>query len=443
MIKKFITLILLLLINVVHAQSYATSQYNNTSNEISSELSLSISNWLNLELYSSVNIINDYFSSINSDQQLSFVPKNQSAKSQNIIIYDVKIDNGQLIVSLKNNEDGISNDSFPISLTKDINFQKNIRFELRELLYATILDDENLLNFLSFKEQIESDENLENYFSSFSKELTVDNGKFDMPSILESNHNIVYFVKSVDSPESLTLNHDKILFESNILDKVTLQIGYFFKTEDSYIELFEQNLTVNIKDELPKAYDVRFNESSELKEYIITLNGKDDKMINEYIIVDYPDKGTLKPLGSKDFPKYVYVPYDWHVNRSDTEKITINDSFTYNVKDSKNQTNRFPGQVTINISYNNLNYKPSFLPGRKSKSSSGRTLPESKTKDTSVKSSDKDSGGNLLTIIGGLLLVVLLLAGGGDDDSGNGGSGNGGSGNGGSGGDIDIDIGLP
>ena len=39
-----------------------------------------------------------------------------------------------------------------------------------------------------------------------------------MPSILESNHNIVYFVKSVDSPESLTLNHDKILFESNILD---------------------------------------------------------------------------------------------------------------------------------------------------------------------------------------------------------------------------------
>ena len=75
MIKKFITLILLLLINVVHAQSYATSQYNNTSNEISSELSLSISNWLNLELYSSVNIINDYFSRINSDQQLFFVPK--------------------------------------------------------------------------------------------------------------------------------------------------------------------------------------------------------------------------------------------------------------------------------------------------------------------------------------------------------------------------------
>ena len=154
MIKKFITLILLLLINVVHAQSYATSQYNNTSNEISSELSLSISNWLNLELYSSVNIINDYFSSINSDQQLSFVPKNQSAKSQNIIIYDVKIDNGQLIVSLKNNKDGISNDSFPISLTKDINFQKNIRFELRELLYATILDDENLLNFYLLKNKL-------------------------------------------------------------------------------------------------------------------------------------------------------------------------------------------------------------------------------------------------------------------------------------------------
>ena len=76
------------------------------------------------------------------------------------------------------------------------------------------------------------------------------------------------------------MNHDSIFIDSDVAEKVNVQIGYFFKTQDKYQEIFAQNLVVNIIDEIPKAYNVNFFNSKNLKEYVILLNGIDYKEIS-------------------------------------------------------------------------------------------------------------------------------------------------------------------
>ena len=229
------------------------------------------------------------------------------------------------------------------------------------------------------------------------------------------------------------MNHDSIFVDSDVAEKVNVQIGYFFKTQDKYQEIFAQNLVVNIIDEIPKAYNVNFFNSKNLKEYVILLNGIDDKEISEYIIVDYPKSGSLYSFGEKDSKKYVYEPYErFRQSISEEKTIIIEDSFSYNVKDSKGQINRSPGIVKIKINFINPNYRPDGNKIARSYSSNdsrkGRNVSEN---------SSKNDGINLIQIIGGLLLVVILLAaaGGGGDDSSGGSSG-------GSGG-IGIGIDLP
>ena len=439
MFKNLKIALVCLLISLAYPQSYSASNthFNNTDNLEALALSGSIADWLNLELYTAINIINDYFESVNSDKKFTFIPSEKSENAQNIIYYALDIVNSELTIEVKKNSKGITNESLPINLLEIEEFldlQKNVRFELRELLYIALLDDQDYLKFFSYKNEIESllDEN--NYkivFDTIQREFVLNDGLFEVSSSLGTN-NSSYFIKKIDNG-SIKLNHDSIFVDSDVAEKVNVQIGYFFKTQDKYQEIFAQNLVVNIIDEIPKAYNVNFFNYKNLKEYVILLNGIDDKEISEYIIVDYPKSGSLYSFGEKDSKKYVYEPYErFRQSISEEKTIIIEDSFSYNVKDSKGQINRSPGIVKIKINFINPNYRPDGNKIARSYSSNdsrkGRNVSEN---------SSKNDGINLIQIIGGLLLVVILLAaaGGGGDDSSGGSSG-------GSGG-IGIGIDLP
>lgn len=439
MFKNLKIALVCLLISLAYPQSYSASNthFNSTDNLEALALSGSIADWLNLELYTAINIINDYFESVNSDKKFTFIPSEKSENAQNIIYYALDIVNNELTIEVKKNSKGITNESLPINLLEIEEFldlQKNVRFELRELLYIALLDDQDYLKFFSYKNEIESllDEN--NYkivFDTIQREFVLNDGLFEVSSSLGTN-NSSYFIKKIDNG-SIKLNHDSIFVDSDVAEKVNVQIGYFFKTQDKYQEIFAQNLVVNIIDEIPKAYNVNFFNSKNLKEYVILLNGIDDKEISEYIIVDYPKSGSLYSFGEKDSKKYVYEPYErFRQSISEEKTIIIEDSFSYNVKDSKGQINRSPGIVKIKINFINPNYRPDGNKIARSYSSNdsrkGRNVSEN---------SSKNDGINLIQIIGGLLLVVILLAaaGGGGDDSSGGSSG-------GSGG-IGIGIDLP
>ena len=439
MFKNLKIALVCLLISLAYPQSYSASNthFNSTDNLEALALSGSIADWLNLELYTAINIINDYFESVNSDKKFTFIPSEKSENAQNIIYYALDIVNSELTIEVKKNSKGITNESLPINLLEIVEYldlQKNVRFELRELLYITLLDDQEYLKFFSYKNEIESlldENNFESVFDTIQKEFILNNGLFEVSSSLGTN-NSSYFIKKIDKG-SIKLSHDSIFVDSDVAEKVNVQIGYFFKTQDKYQEIFAQNLVVNIIDEIPKAYNVNFFNSKNLKEYVILLNGIDDKEISEYIIVDYPKSGSLYSFGEKDSKKYVYEPYEFFRQSISEEKtIIIEDSFSYNVKDSKGQINRSPGIVKIKINFINPNYRPDGKKIARSYSSNdtrkGRNVSEN---------SSKNDGINLIQIIGGLLLVVILLAaaGGGGDDSSGGSSG-------GSGG-IGIGIDLP
>ena len=439
MFKNLKIALVCLLISLAYPQSYSASNthFNSTDNLEALALSGSIADWLNLELYTAINIINDYFESVNSDKKFTFIPSEKSENAQNIIYYALDIVNSELTIEVKKNSKGITNESLPINLLEIVEYldlQKNVRFELRELLYITLLDDQEYLKFFSYKNEIESlldENNFESVFDTIQKEFILNNGLFEVSSSLGTN-NSSYFIKKIDKG-SIKLSHDSIFVDSDVAEKVNVQIGYFFKTQDKYQEIFAQNLVVNIIDEIPKAYNVNFFNSKNLKEYVILLNGIDDKEISEYIIVDYPKSGSLYSFGEKDSKKYVYEPYEFFRQSISEEKtIIIEDSFSYNVKDSKGQINRSPGIVKIKINFINPNYRPDGNKIARSYSSNdtrkGRNVSEN---------SSKNDGINLIQIIGGLLLVVILLAaaGGGGDDSSGGSSG-------GSGG-IGIGIDLP
>ena len=439
MFKNLKIALVCLLISLAYPQSYSASNthFNNTDNLEALALSGSIADWLNLELYTAINIINDYFESVNSDKKFTFIPSEKSENAQNIIYYALDIMNSELTIEVKKNSKGITNESFPINLLEIVEYldlQKNVRFELRELLYITLLDDQEYLKFFSYKNEIESlldENNFKIVFDTIQKEFVLNDGLFEVQSSLGTK-NSSYFIKKIDNG-TIKLNHDSIFIDSDVAEKVNVQIGYFFKTQDKYQEIFAQNLVVNIIDEIPKAYNVNFFNSKNLKEYVILLNGIDDKEISEYIIVDYPKSGSLYSFGEKDSKKYVYEPYEWFRQSISEEKtIIIEDSFSYNVKDSKGQINRSPGIVKIKINFINPNYRPDGKKIARSYSSNdtrkGRNVSEN---------SSKNDGINLIQIIGGLLLVVILLAaaGGGGDDSSGGSSG-------GSGG-IGIGIDLP
>ena len=440
MLKNLKIALVCVFISLAYPQSYSASNthFNKTDNLEALALSSSIADWLNLELYTAINIINDYLESVNSDKKFTFIPIEKSENSQNIIYYSLKISNDELTIELKKNSKGITNESFPINLLEIVEYldlQKNVRFELRELLYITLLDDQDYLKFFSYKNEIESlldENNFKIVFDTIQKEFVLNDGLFEVSDFLGTN-NSSYFIKKIDNG-SIKLNHDSIFVDSDVAEKVNVQIGYFFKTQDKYQEIFVQNLVVNIIDEIPKAYNVNFFNSKNLKEYVILLNGIDDKEISEYIIVDYPKSGSLYSLGEKDSKKYVYEPYEFFRQSISEEKtIIIEDSFSYNVKDSKGQINRSPGIVKIKINFINPNYRPDGKKIARSYSSKDTR----KDKNQYREKSSKNDGINLVQIIGGLLLVVILLAaaGGGGDDSSGGSSG-------GSGG-IGIGIDLP
>lgn len=439
MFKNLKIALVCVFISLAYPQSYSASNthFNNTDNLEALTLSTSIADWLNLELYTAINIINDYFESVNSDKKFTFIPSEKSENAQNIIYYGLEIVNNELTIEVKKNSKGITNESLSINLLEIVEYldlQKNVRFELRELLYIALLDDQDYLKFFSYKNEIESsldENNFKIVFDAIQKEFVLNDGLFEVFSSLGTN-NSSYFIKKIDNG-SIKLNHDSIFVDSDVAEKVNVQIGYFFKTQDKFQEIFVQNLVVNIIDEIPKAYNVNYISTKNLKEHIISLNGVDDKKITEYFIVDYPKSGSLYSLGEKGSNKYVYEPYEYLSQwRSQEKTILIEDSFSYNVKDSKGQINRSPGIVKIKINFINPNYIPDGSKIARAYSSKdtrkGRNVSEN---------SSKNDGINLIQIIGGLLLVVILLAaagGGGDDSSG---------GSSGGSGEIGIGINLP
>lgn len=439
MFKNLKIALVCVFISLAYPQSYSASNthFNNTDNLEALTLSTSIADWLNLELYTAINIINDYFESVNSDKKFTFIPSEKSENAQNIIYYGLEIVNNELTIEVKKNSKGITNESLSINLLEIVEYldlQKNVRFELRELLYIALLDDQDYLKFFSYKNEIESsldENNFKIVFDAIQKEFVLNDGLFEVFSSLGTN-NSSYFIKKIDNG-SIKLNHDSIFVDSDVAEKVNVQIGYFFKTQDKFQEIFVQNLVVNIIDEIPKAYNVNYISTKNLKEHIISLNGVDDKKITEYFIVDYPKSGSLYSLGEKGSNKYVYEPYEYLSQwRSQEKTILIEDSFSYNVKDSKGQINRSPGIVKIKINLINPNYIPDGSKIARAYSSKdtrkGRNVSEN---------SSKNDGINLIQIIGGLLLVVILLAaagGGGDDSSG---------GSSGGSGEIGIGINLP
>ena len=439
MFKNLKIALVCVFISLAYPQSYSASNthFNNTDNLEALTLSTSIADWLNLELYTAINIINDYFESVNSDKKFTFIPIEKSENAQNIIYYGLEIVNNELTIEVKKNSKGITNESLSINLLEIVEYldlQKNVRFELRELLYIALLDDQDYLKFFSYKNEIESsldENNFKIVFDAIQKEFVLNDGLFEVFSSLGTN-NSSYFIKKIDNG-SIKLNHDSIFVDSDVAEKVNVQIGYFFKTQDKFQEIFVQNLVVNIIDEIPKAYNVNYISTKNLKEHIISLNGVDDKKITEYFIVDYPKSGSLYSLGEKGSNKYVYEPYEYLSQwRSQEKTILIEDSFSYNVKDSKGQINRSPGIVKIKINFINPNYIPDGSKIARAYSSKdtrkGRNVSEN---------SSKNDGINLIQIIGGLLLVVILLAaagGGGDDSSG---------GSSGGSGEIGIGINLP
>lgn len=439
MFKNLKIALVCVFISLAYPQSYSASNthFNNTDNLEALTLSTSIADWLNLELYTAINIINDYFESVNSDKKFTFIPSEKSENAQNIIYYGLEIVNNELTIEVKKNSKGITNESLSINLLEIVEYldlQKNVRFELRELLYIALLDDQDYLKFFSYKNEIESsldENNFKIVFDAIQKEFVLNDGLFEVFSSLGTN-NSSYFIKKIDNG-SIKLNHDSIFVDSDVAEKVNVQIGYFFKTQDKFQEIFVQNLVVNIIDEIPKAYNVNYISTKNLKEHIISLNGVDDKKITEYFIVDYPKSGSLYSLGEKGSNKYVYEPYEYLSQwRSQEKTILIEDSFSYNVKDSKGQINRSPGIVKIKINFINPNYIPDGSKIARAYSSKdtrkGRNVSEN---------SSKNDGINIIQIIGGLLLVVILLAaagGGGDDSSG---------GSSGGSGEIGIGINLP
>lgn len=439
MFKNLKIALVCVFISLAYPQSYSASNthFNNTDNLEALTLSTSIADWLNLELYTAINIINDYFESVNSDKKFTFIPIEKSENAQNIIYYGLEIVNNELTIEVKKNSKGITNESLSINLLEIVEYldlQKNVRFELRELLYIALLDDQDYLKFFSYKNEIESsldENNFKIVFDAIQKEFVLNDGLFEVFSSLGTN-NSSYFIKKIDNG-SIKLNHDSIFVDSDVAEKVNVQIGYFFKTQDKFQEIFVQNLVINIIDEIPKAYNVNYISTKNLKEHIISLNGVDDKKITEYFIVDYPKSGSLYSLGEKGSNKYVYEPYEYLSQwRSQEKTILIEDSFSYNVKDSKGQINRSPGIVKIKINFINPNYIPDGSKIARAYSSKdtrkGRNVSEN---------SSKNDGINLIQIIGGLLLVVILLAaagGGGDDSSG---------GSSGGSGEIGIGINLP
>lgn len=439
MFKNLKIALVCVFISLAYPQSYSASNthFNNTDNLEALTLSTSIADWLNLELYTAINIINDYFESVNSDKKFTFIPSEKSENAQNIIYYGLEIVNNELTIEVKKNSKGITNESLSINLLEIVEYldlQKNVRFELRELLYIALLDDQDYLKFFSYKNEIESsldENNFKIVFDAIQKEFVLNDGLFEVFSSLGTN-NSSYFIKKIDNG-SIKLNHDSIFVDSDVAEKVNVQIGYFFKTQDKFQEIFVQNLVINIIDEIPKAYNVNYISTKNLKEHIISLNGVDDKKITEYFIVDYPKSGSLYSLGEKGSNKYVYEPYEYLSQwRSQEKTILIEDSFSYNVKDSKGQINRSPGIVKIKINFINPNYIPDGSKIARAYSSKdtrkGRNVSEN---------SSKNDGINLIQIIGGLLLVVILLAaagGGGDDSSG---------GSSGGSGEIGIGINLP
>ena len=80
-------------ISLAYPQSYSASNthFNKTDNLEALALSSSIADWLNLELYTAINIINDYLESVNSDKKFTFIPIEKSENSQNIIYYSLKM----------------------------------------------------------------------------------------------------------------------------------------------------------------------------------------------------------------------------------------------------------------------------------------------------------------------------------------------------------------
>ncbi len=434
MFKNLKIALVFVFISLAYPQSYSASNthFNNIDNPEALVLSSSIAEWLNLELYTAINIINDYFESVNSDKKFTFIPSEKSENAQNIIYYSLKISDDELTVKLKKNSKGIPNESFPVNLLEIVEYldvQKNVRFELRELLYITLLNDQEYLNFFPYKNEIES-LLVKSDFDTIQKEFVINDGLFEVFSSLGTN-NSSYFIKKITDNGSIKLNHDSIFVDSDVAEKVNVQIGYFFKTQDEFQEIFVQNLVVNIIDEIPKAFNVKFNNSNNLKEYVISLNGVDDKEITDYIIVDYPKNGSLYSLGEKNNKKYIYEPYQLFQNNSVRKTIIIEDSFSYNVKDSKGQINRSPGKVEIKIAFAN----PNYIPDGKKIAREYSSKDTRKSRNASEKSS-KNDGANVFQIIGGLLLVVILLAaaGGGDDSGGGTGGGSGG---------IGIGIDLP
>ena len=248
MFKNLKIALVCLLISLAYPQSYSASNthFNSTDNLEALALSGSIADWLNLELYTAINIINDYFESVNSDKKFTFIPSEKSENAQNIIYYALDIVNNELTIEVKKNSKGITNESLPINLLEIEEFldlQKNVRFELRELLYIALLDDQDYLKFFSYKNEIESllDEN--NYkivFDTIQREFVLNDGLFEVSSSLGTN-NSSYFIKKIDNG-SIKLNHDSIFVDSDVAEEVNVQIGYFFKTQDKYQEIFALNL---------------------------------------------------------------------------------------------------------------------------------------------------------------------------------------------------------
>ena len=118
MFKNLKIALLFLLISLAYPQSYSASNthFNNTDNLEALALSGSIADWLNLELYTAINIINDYFESVNSDKKFTFIPSEKSENAQNIIYYALDIVNNELTIEVKKNSKGITNESLPINL---------------------------------------------------------------------------------------------------------------------------------------------------------------------------------------------------------------------------------------------------------------------------------------------------------------------------------------
>jgi hypothetical protein len=494
--QKILTIVLLLSSTLFSQSSIATNIFSESSLESSVSKDIKRANlryidsslpaWINLELGSAVTTYNNYVNDSNNTnnsnlESLVFISSQSLRKgfdksceyndcrksfakhlqTDQLFLYEVNISSSNSIEIMlylydaksKSVISEYSSELQNIVELDQIEIEKIMRHEVRELMYLMI-SDEDYDTFFAYKKKIENQtvasiQSNELALEKENKSVTVKNGILNLDDFIKLNNgtNLSFFIKSSSGENStkLILDYNRIYVvsnESQLLIKVDKNfefiIEYHAKTSEEYVKVSEQLINVLAYNSRPKAFNVNFTDSSYLTDYNIVLNGKDDNKIVEYVIVDYPNNGTIKQLGGKDSNRFIYSINQKEI---DTQKwnlwTTINDSFTYNTIDDSGQINRSPGTVSVKIDFANNSSKNNFTSKKTT-----RKVPKNieEKGDWNSEDTEEKDGPNLLLIGGGLLVLLLGAAGGG---GGGGGGGDGGGSSGGSTGGIDIGINLP